>query len=428
MFHVMKNMGWLLSEKMLRVGIVLFVEAWIARYLGPEQFGVLNYVMAFFAIFSVLGALGLESIVVRDIVLGKGAAATLGTSLALKLCGSVFALALTFAGIMYMRPGDSIVIGLALMIAPAVVFKAFDSIDQWFQSQVRSRYTVIATSAALMIGAAVKISLIFLKAPLRAFAAVVTLESVLIAAGLVIAYKTSGQSVMNLRFELGRAKELLSESWPLILSGVAVTVYMKIDQIMLAEMIGTSEVGIYSAAARLSEGCYFIPIIIASSLFPSIVKSKGISEKPYQESMQRLYDIMVWTSLAVIVPVMLISSQLTALFYGEAYRQASTILSIHILASVFVFLGVARTKWLVTEGLTKFSFLTSGIGAILNVVMNLYLIPLYGGVGAAVATVVSYAMAVYVSCFLYPRTWPAARMMTKAIFVPLRTVVTGKFF
>jgi PST family polysaccharide transporter len=428
MLEIIKNIGWLFSEKVLRVGIILLVEVWIARYLGPEQFGALNLVIAFFMIFMVFGGLGLESIVVRDIVLGKGSAATLGTALALRFCGAALAIALTLAGIIYMRPDDHVLLGLAFLIAPAAVFKSFESIDLWFQSQVLSRYTVIATSAALMTGAAVKISLIVLKAPLAAFAAVVTLESALIAVGLLVAYKASGQSVMAWRFELGRAKELLSESWPLILSGVAVSVYMKIDQIMLAEMKGVSEVGIYSAAARLSEGCYFIPMIIVSSVFPAIVKSKTAGDELYNRLMQRLYDIMAWTALAVTVPVMLLSPQIISLFYGEAYRHASAILSIHILASVFVFLGVARNKWLVNEGLTRFTLLTSVAGAVLNVVMNLLLIPLYGGVGAAIATVVSYAVAVHTACFIHPRTRAVGNMMTKAIFVPVRAAVTRRLF
>lgn len=428
MLDIIKNIGWLFSEKVLRVGIILVVEVWIARYLGPEQFGTLNLVIAFFMIFLIFGALGLESIVVRDIVLGKSATATLGTALALRLCGAALAIALTFAAILYMRPGDPVVLVLALLIAPSVVFKSFEIIDLWFQSQVLSRYTVVATSAALLAGAAIKISLILLKAPLAAFAAVATLESFLIAAGLLIAYKASGQSIMNWRFDLGRAKELLSESWPLILSGVAVSVYMKIDQIMLAEMTGVSEVGIYSAAARLSEGCYFIPMIIVTSVFPAVVKSKTAGDELYNRLMQRLYDIMVWTALAVTVPVMLLAPQIISLFYGEAYIQASAILSIHILASVFVFLGVARNKWLVNEGLTRFSLLTSVAGAVLNVVVNLLLIPLYGGVGAAIATVVSYAVAVHTACFIHPRTRAVGHMMTKAIFVPARAAVTRRLF
>jgi PST family polysaccharide transporter len=164
---------------------------------------------------------------------------------------------------------------------------------------------------------------------------------------------------------------------------------MKIDQIMLGQLIGDEAVGIYSAAVRISEVWYFVPMAIVVSVFPAILEAKKRSEKLYYDRLQRLYDVMVWLAIAVALPMSFLSTTIITLLFGDAYKQAGTILSIHIWAAIFVFLGVASGKWFLAENRQILSLQRTVFGAIANVILNLVLISQFGTIGAAIATVLA---------------------------------------
>jgi O-antigen/teichoic acid export membrane protein len=191
------------------------------------------------------------------------------------------------------------------------------------------------------------------------------------------------------------AVDLLRDSWPLILSGMVVAVYMKIDQVMIKEMLDSEAVGQYAAAVRLSEAWYFIPMVISSSLFPAIINAKKISEELYYERLQKLYDLMVWMAVAIALPMTFLSDWVVELLYGSEYSEAASVLMVHIWAGVFVFLGVASGKWFITEDLQKYSFYRTFFGSVANIVLNFILIPKLGINGAAIATLVSQIIAAY---------------------------------
>jgi O-antigen/teichoic acid export membrane protein len=195
------------------------------------------------------------------------------------------------------------------------------------------------------------------------------------------------------QFDLGTAKTMLRSSWPLVLSGITVMLYMRIDQIMIREMLGEREVGLYSAAVKLSEAWYFVPVIITSSLFPAIVNARKISELLYHARLQRLYTTLVWMAIAVAVPMTFLSDWLITLLYGEAYKDAAQVLIIHIWAGVFVSIGVASGSWFISENLQHYALYRTSLGAIINVIFNLILIPIFGLIGAAIATVIAQSMA-----------------------------------
>ncbi|MBD3843217.1 MAG: flippase, partial [Campylobacterales bacterium] len=216
---------------------------------------------------------------------------------------------------------------------------------------------------------------------------------------------------------LSIAKQLLKDSWPLIFSAIVVMIYMRIDQIMIKEMLGEYEVGIYSAAVRLSEAFYFIPMLITASLFPAILNAKNQSDELYKQRLQRLYTFMVWMAIAIALPMTFLSDWLILLLFGQAYQEAGQVLMIHIWASIFVFLGVASGKWFITENLQRFTLINTSVGAILNVGLNLIFIPKFGIVGAAYATVISYGVAAY----LINSIWKVSRsnffMLSKSLFL-----------
>jgi len=265
----------------------------------------------------------------------------------------------------------------------------------------------------------VAVSLVLADAPIVAFAMVTAGESALLAAAFLLAYRRS-HSIRDWRVRIGMARTLIGQSWPLILSGLTASVYLKVDQVMLGAMTDKAAVGIYAAAVRLSEGWYFIPIAISTAAFPLLLRAKQRSEAAYAERMQSLYDALFWASLCIIIPVSLLADVIVVTLYGDAYAAAGPLLALHVWAGVFIFLRAALSKWLIAEKLTLFSLATHGSGAVVNVALNLWLIPMYGPTGAAIATLVSYAVASYLTLFVHPRTRGAALQMTLALLSPIR--------
>jgi polysaccharide transporter, PST family len=402
---IIANTGWLFADRILRMGVGLFVGVWVARYLGVQQFGVFNYATAFVALFSTLSTLGLDAIVVRSIVREpEKRLQILGTTFWLKLIGGIAALVLAVSCIIVLRHDDQLTISLVAILASVGIFQAFDTIDLWFQSQVQSKYTVIAKNTAFVIITLVKVTLISIHAPLIAFAWTALGEVGLGAIGLIISYRVRGYSPWLWPWSSPLAKTLLKESWPLILSGVTIMIYMRIDQIMLGQMVGDKAVGLYSAATRISEVWYFIPTAIVSSVAPAIYAAKEVSEARYYQRIKQLLRILVLISLLISVPMSLMSGKLITILFGNGYAEAGKILAIHIWASLFVFMGVATSPWFIAEGLTEFSFHRTLIGAVVNVVLNFILIPSYGGIGAAIATVIAYAIAAFLANGLNSKT------------------------
>jgi polysaccharide transporter, PST family len=414
--RIVANIGWLSVDRILRMGVGLIVSVWVARYLGPEQYGAFNFAIAFVALFGAFASLGLDGIVIRNIVHEpERKYEILSSAFILKLSGGVVAFLICLVVIIFMRPAESQTQWLVGIIAAGMIFQSFDVIDLWFQSQVHSNYTVIAKNSAFFVLSLVKVVLILDNAPLIAFAWTYLAEIALGAAGLILFYGLK-QSFKSWRPNINIARNLLTDCWPLILSGTAVLIYMKIDMVMLGGMVGDKAVGIYAAATRISEVWYFIPVIIYSSLYPSILKTKKISEELYYSRLQKLFDLMSGLSFVIAIPITFLSNVIINAFYKTSYAGAGTILAIHIWAVPFVFLGVAQTSWDLAENLTGLALKRALIGALTNILLNFVLIPRYSGVGAAVSTVVAYAVSGCLANVISKRTMPIFVCQLKSLF------------
>lgn len=416
--QIISNTGWLFADRVLRIGVGLIVGAWIARYLGPEQFGLYSYAIAFVGMFGFLAALGLESIVVRELVRTPECKdETLATTFALKFVGGIAVIAVSLATIPVLRPNDSLSWWLVAVIGAGLVFQAFDAIDYLFQAQVKSRYTVVARNTAFVIMTAVRILLLYMGAPLLAFACAASAEIALGAMGLLAVYRRRGHAPPKWRGSLARARTLLTASWPLALSSLAVWGYMRVDQLMLGTMADDRSLGIYSAAVRLAEAWYFVPMVIVSSVFPSILQLKKQDPHLYYQRIQRLFNLMSALSYAVVIPTSFLAGPIITLLFGPSYLEAAPILVVLLWSGLFVSLGVAREAWIVSEGLMPFSLAATSVGAVSNVALNLLLIPRYGGMGAAVATLVAQWLAVSLSTLFRHETRQIFRMQAKAVLL-----------
>lgn len=392
------------GEQVLRILAGLFVGIYVARYLGPEQFGVYSYAAAFVALFGAIAKLGLDGIVVRDLVSHPDQRDMyLGTAFWLKQIGALLTLATLTIAVQF-TSHDATTSLYIFIIASGLIFQSFEVVDFYFQSKVLSKYVSAAKLIQLALSSILKLCFIFIHADLFWFVLVSLIDQVSLALSLVFAYWRQKLGSFFGRFDLGTAKVMLRNSWPLILSGIAIMLYMRIDQIMIREMLGEREVGLYSAAVRLSEAWYFVPVIIATSLFPAIVNARKTNQELYNKRLQRLYSVLVYFSVGVALPVTFMAESIVVALYGTQYQGAATVLSIHIWAGLFVSMGVVNGQWFLAENLQNLATRNTLTGAVTNVVLNYILIPLYGVTGAALATFISYGVAAYLSLLTNSKT------------------------
>jgi O-antigen/teichoic acid export membrane protein len=417
---ILGNVGWLFAERLLTMIVAFGVGVYVIRYLGAEKFGSLSYSSSFVALFGTISGLGLNGIVVRNLVQEeKATPEILGTAFLFKLMASFATIILIgWANLWFNSQSDTHF--MVLVIAFGLFFSAFDVIEFWFQSQVLSGIIAIVRSVQLILSSLVKLLFIAFHLPLMAFVWLLLADQFAKMLGMLWVYYQQNQYFLQWRFNWSKGIEMLTDSWPLILAGVMVTIYMKIDQVMLGNMASKEAVGNYAAAVRFSEIWYFIPTAVCSSVFPAILRAKQRNRDEYYARLQQLYDIIAWIAILIAVPMSIFSVPLMVKLLGQEYTEAGRILAWHIWAGPFVFLGVARSQWLMAENMTQFSFLTTSLGALVNVWLNFLLIPPYGGVGAAIATAISQALASYVSMLFYPATFDMGLMLTKALFIPFR--------
>ena len=213
------------------------------------------------------------------------------------------------------------------------------------------------------------------------------------------------------------AKSLLKDSWPLILSALVLTIQARIDQIMLKEMVNSTEVGFYSVAMRLIESFAFVPMMLKTSLYPSIQNAKNHSVELYQNRLLNFYRLNFLLFIIMAIPIFIFSEQLVILLFGSEYQPAGVLLALMAIRLFFANMGIARSVYILTENLMKFSMVTMVLGTITNIVLNYLWIVEYGGKGAVVATIVSFFVTIFLIDFIYSKT-------RKNVFFQVKSIVT----
>jgi PST family polysaccharide transporter len=414
---VLQNSGWLLLDKMLRLTLGLLVGAWVARYLGPAQYGELAYVLAYIAFFQAVATLGLDGIVVRDIAQNKDQANTvLGTAFALRLGVGVLCWIAAIGSMAWLNGLHDRSVVLTALAGGSLVFQAADTVDLWFQSQSQSRRTVLAKLTAYLISSGIKVALILNGAPLVAFAAVMVLDGLTAAIGLAVAYKRLPCDKRWSR-AASTARQLLTESWPFILSGISIMVYMRIDQIMIKEMLGPEQLGIYAAVLPLATLWQFIPMMLNTSLAPFIARKKAEGEVAYWQALQKIFKAYALLGWLVCIPTVVLANMVVGILYGAQYQHGATVLSIYVFTNLFINMGVAQGLWLLNERRAIISLYKAIVGALVAVVGNWLLIPKFGIAGvAAVAILAQFVSAVLMNVLVSRRL---LLMQINSLFWPI---------
>ncbi len=418
-WDTVRNIGWTSSGRFLRMGGSLVVGTMVVRYLGPSQYGAFSYAFALYGLFNIVSNLGLDVLVVSEIALTRDVAqeeAVLGTAFWLKVFASLLTTAAATIYSWCTHPQDKVITVMVAMLSVASVSQGLDVVDYFFQARTRSRLAVVPQLYVFAASNIARVIAILLRAPLVIFGLIASLEILAGELALAAVYWKHHRNLFRWKFGPGRAANMLRMSWPLMLASLLVIVYMRTDQVMLGSLSTKAVVGQYASASRLSEIWYAIPALICSSVMPRLLKRKADEPALYYSRLQRTYDIMVVLSVGLALLTTLFGKYVVLLLFGSAYLPAVAILRVHIWTGPFVFLGVTSGMQLVHENLTNISLQRSIVGALGNVALNFLLIPRFGGIGSAVATLITQAAASYLLDATNRSTRHIFLMKTRALF------------
>ncbi|MCM2996624.1 flippase [Paenibacillus cellulositrophicus] len=417
--NLIMNTTWLFADKAIRMVLGLTVSVIMARYLGPEDLGKWNYAESFFGIFLILTTLGFDSVLVRELVRNSSRTKELlGTAIVLKLFGTITAILLSSLFIYLIRPADTTVQMINLILALSSIFQLFDIIDYWFRAQMQSKYTVISKNIAFIFSSCIKIAVLIFKGSIYIVAICSHIEF-LVGSMLLLLFYTKHQdlSILNWKFNIKIVGQLMADCWPIILSSSAVFVQARIDQIIIGEMLGDAAVGQYSVALRLIEVLGFIPVVISTAYAPIITRSKMLGETQYLMALSSVYKLMFVLFLITAIPIYILSNKIVIVLYGSDYAEAGALLSLFAIRLFFTNFGVAKSLFITNENLFKYTLITSLVGAVSNIVLNYLLIPVLGVKGSLIATIISFTISIFViDLFFKGKIRGNLKLMFKSIF------------
>jgi len=412
------NTFWLFIEKFFKLGAGFFLIIALTRYLGPENYGLLSYSQSFVGMFVALSTLGLEVILVRELTKNKSQASIiLGTAFALKFVASLIALILILVSNLFIEDEEATL--LSNIIAYTLIFQSINlGFDTYFQANVLSKYSAISNTFIFILSTVIKLCLIFFEADLIYFAYILVVDAGLIFVGYLFIYTLQKQSILRFKYDGKMAVYFLKSGWPMMMVAMAVFFYTKIDQIMIKHLLDNTSVGYYSAALKVSEIFYFIPLLIAQSIFPKIVqeREKGNTEN-YFRLLLNLYKIVLWISIPIVIFVVLFSGVIVKILFGPDFSQTASILPVLMFCLILVSIGSVSTKILYIEHYEKKYLQRSMFGMVINIGLNFILISMYGVIGAAIATLATLFMIHYVYDLFDKDLWRFYHLKLKC-FIP----------
>lgn len=379
------SFSWLVFGRILQMIISFFIGVISARFLGPSNYGLLNYAGAYCAFFTSLCTLGINSIIVKSLIdEPQKQGEILGTTLVLRFLSSILSAIAILCIVFVIDYGNLLVISVVALSCFAMLFQIFDTFNYWFQSRYQSKVIAISLLAAYIFTSTYKVILLMMQKDVRWFAFASSIDYLLIAIFLFIGYlKNKGP---RLSFSIKRSKILLGNSYHFILSGMMVAIYGQTDKIMLKQMLDETAVGYYSLAVSLNSIWCFVLTAIIDSLYPNIMKLNKTDKFAYERKNKQLYALVIYISFFVAIMFAVFGKFAVNLLYGEAFLGAVAPLKIVALYTAFSYLGVARDAWIICENNQKYLKYIYFFAAILNVLLNYLLIPKFGASGAALAS------------------------------------------
>ena len=380
------NACWIIGCKLIKAVLTLVTTMITARYLGVSDFGVINYAAGLVAFVVPIMKLGIDSVLVHQIVEKPDAEGEIvGTSIVLNLISAFLCILGIGAFVCIANRGEEETIIVCVIYSVLLVFQAVEMLQYWFQAKLMSKYSSMAMLFAYIIVAASQILMIVFKVNIYWFALSYSIDYLFISLILLIAYAKKG--TQKFKFSFKRAKELFSISKYYIVSSLLVTVFSQTDRIMLKLMIDSEATGIYSSAATCAGMTSFIFAAIIDSMRPVIFQvAKDEDKTLFHKRMTELYSVIIYFSLIQCVVITLLSPIIIKIMYGEEFAASVNALRIVVWFTTFSYLGSVRNVWMLAENKQKYLWIINLSGALGNVILNLILIPIMGVNGAAVAS------------------------------------------
>ena len=413
---IVKNSAWIIAGKIIHMLLSFIVGLLTARYLGPSNYGVLGYAGAYTTFFTVFCTLGINSVIVKDFIdhpeeQGKA----LGSTIVLRLISSILSVGVIALIVSVVNKNDVLTITVVTLYSVSLVFQSFDSFRQWFQSKLMSKYYAVATLISYIVASAYKVFLLATGKDVVWFAVANSLDYLIVAIVLYLFYKKSNGPKLSFSFQKG--KYLLSLSVSYILSGLMVEILSSTDRFMLKHMLDNAAVGYYTLAVSISAMWVFVVSAIIESMFPSIMEYHNTDKELYLRANKRLYAIVFYVCIFASAFICLIGPPFIRIVYGEEYLPAVGPLRVIVWYVAFSYLGVARDAWIVCEKKQKYlKYIYMG-AAVLNVAVNALLIPIWGSIGAATASLLTQFSTVFVFPLFFKELRPNVRMMWDAILL-----------
>lgn len=423
---IVKNIVWLFFDKLFKIAINFFLVMYIARYFGPLKFGMYNYAISFIAIFSALSTLGMNTVIVREFIHNEtNSSKIICTTFIIRILFSIFCCLLAISLSYFFKISNFSYIAI---LSITIFFSASDILKYWFESQVIYKYIIWIENSVLLISALLKLFLIYLNQPIFLFFLLIVAESILSFILIVFTYfRLYPGNYKKYTFDKTIALRILACSWPLIISSVGWVLFTRIDQIMIAKLLNDADVGLYSAAIRLSESTLFLPTIVTLSLMPSIISTRTVDYNLYLKKNQLMYEIVIAITLFMAIVTTFISHKLVNIILGVSFYESGNILIIHIWTGIFVAMEVVSSRFLLNEGLQKITMIRQCIGICINIVLNIFLIPSIGVIGAALASLISFLCIDYLFDLMDRRTHICFRQKTRAfLFFEIRNILHQK--
>ena len=409
--QLLGNGIWRVGDNVFRMGFGLLVSVYVARYLHPTGFGLISFAAAMATLVTAIAQFGMQTVVVRDLVRRpEDRAAILGSALVLRLVTGALSILLAMGATALLRPGDIRAVIVVLIVASVALPRAWDVVDYDYQARIQAGPVVIARNVGFVAFAVLRVFLVLVHAPLEAFAVAITGEQVLASMLLIRQWRTDGLTVGMLSANGRELRDLVVTTWPLVIAGLSMVVYMRIDQIMLATMMGDAGVGLFSAAIKISEALYFIPAAATATVAPAMTAAYRRSGAEYERQMLRVMRVLVWFGLGIAAIFSGFSHFIIVKLYGPAYAPATGVLAIHAWIYVLVTLNYCGNQWLLDHGYFHCNMYQTLGGAAVNIALNLALIPRMGIVGAAIASFAGQFASVMVMMAVIPKTRPLFRL------------------
>lgn len=424
---VFANLFWAMLGKVVNMAGALLVGILVARYLGPSQYGLMNYVISYVALFTIISSFGLDDIEIRELSkYPENRNKILGTCFRIRLTFATLALLLIIITLLIYKT-DKFTTCMILLYSVTLYTGCFNIIRNFFTSIVKNEFVVKSEITRTLIGACIKIFLLWIKAPLEYFIAATMFDTILVASGYFISYKKVIGQISEWKFDRTKVAFYIKEAFPLVLSGAAVIVYQRIDQVMIGNMIDKESVGYFATAGKFLDLILFLPMVLTQTITPLLVRAKESNIDEYNQKKQQFVNVVVWVSIILSTFVSLCAYWLIILTFGEKYLLAVPILQIMAFKTVGMALSSSSGQIIIMERIQKWAFIRNLIGCIICVGLNLILIPMYGVIGSAWVTIVTV---VFTGCFaniFIPPYHGILKMQLKALTLGWKDIINIKY-